>query len=381
MIKEKILVKKKILSILLVLLMLIPSANVFAVGNVDVSTSPEVVDELTTHVMTTGNDEDLNTVMSYDISIPADTKEIVYPINIPEKGILVSASAFPEEKDSLYLDQYIYSDIDCTEQIYYNSYDGKSEIPKAGTYYLKFKVSDYSDSKPTDFYQIGFASQLYSAENKTLENKQWACSGILDSKTPLLYKVVVAKTGSLTINIESEYSSYITLLDSKKKAISSEVYSYNGDKVCFAVSKGTYYIKATSISDIIRLKSTFSAITEKSGSTKAKAVKLTAGKTVSGCLTATNKKGTTDWYKITLTKSQKVEILFTGSVSSGKVKLEFFGGDLSGSVNRYIYDVDSDESFSVETWTSDKLPKGTYYIKVYKDEAISSGFYKLQLKK
>jgi hypothetical protein len=88
-----------------------------------------------------------------------------------------------------------------------------------------------------------------------------------------------------------------------------------------------------------------------------------------------------DWYKITLTKSQEVDITFTGSVSSGRISLEFYGGSIGGSVNESISSVDVDASFSPITLRSDKVPKGTYYIKITKDSTITSGFYNLKLGK
>lgn len=336
--------------------------------------------ELSTYVITTGSEADLDTAKSFYIGIPADTKEIILPLTIPQKGILICGTITPSEWTSTYLDLTIYADAACTEQITYSSYSNKAVIPKKGTYYFKFKISDYSDTQPTDGYEIGFFSQFYTGNDKVLKNNTWVCSGNIDTSKPIYYKITASKDGSLTIYADSEYSTKVTLLNSSKKAISEEVYSMN-DKVCFAVKKGTYYIKVAGSSEYTWVKSTFAGMNDYSGTTKAKAKKLAQGKMYPGYMSATDKKGTVDWYKITLTKSQKVDVTFTGSVSSGSIDLEFYGNGIGGSITKSISTVDTDKSFSATTWTSDTLPKGTYYIKVTKSTAKTSGFYKIRFDK
>jgi hypothetical protein len=372
--------KKKLICLLMILVMCLSSTAAYAAEiAVDLETG-EAVDELTTYTVKTGSDDELATTKIYNISIPADTKEVILPITFEEKGIFVSSAALSEEKDSVYLEEEIFKDAECINEIYYSSYDCIAEIPQGGTYYIKLSIDDYSGSAPTDFYSVGFASQFYSGQDRTLANKKWTCAGNIDTSKPIYYKVVVKETGSITVNTESDYSIDVTLLSSSKKALSEEVYNYDG-KVVFAVTKGTYYLKVESSSELYRIKYTFGKSTEYGGTSKTKAKKMTPGATYVGYLTATDKKGTAEWYKITLTKSQKVDITFTGSVSSGDIKLEFTGGNISGSITQTISYVDTDKSFSAETWSSDKLPKGTYYIKVYKADATTSGFYKLSLKK
>jgi len=371
--------KKKIFIIMMLCLICLPSYNAFAAANaVDLDTG-EAGDVLTTYVVTTGSEDELSTYKNYEISIPFDTKEIILPITFDQKGLFYSSANFLDKMQSVYLEEHIYADIECTNEINYSSYNYKAIIPESGTYYIKFLVKDYSDVVLADYKMI-FKSQFFTGNDKTLKNKEWVCTGNLDSEKPIYFEVVVPKAGSLTINTETEYSNKITLLNSSKKAISDEISNYKG-KVCFAVKEGTYYIKILAdSSDIMRIESTISTITDYSGSTKAKAKALKAGKTYTGYLSATDKKGTVDWYKITLTKSQKVEMVFTGS-ASGEIKLEFYGSNISGSITQYISSVDDDSSFSAETWSSSKLPKGTYYIKVSKEDTNTSGFYKLQLKK
>lgn len=375
--------KKKlflVLSIMLLGLISIPSVNALAAGEaVDVDTGT-AGDVLTTYVVTTGDDTDIAGAKNYVVNVPVDTKQVVLPITFEQKGIIFLSSDFAESVSSRYLDIDCYSDAECTKEVDVSFYSGKATIPEKGTYYIKFKVSDYTDTPPTDGYKINFSSRFVTGEDKTLSNGDWACSALSDYKTPVYFKISASKAGSITISTESEYSNNITLLNSSKKAISDEVYNYK-EKVCFAVEKGTYYIKVSSSSELLRIKYNLTAITDISGSSKTKSRKLTAGKTYTGYLSATNKKGATDWYKIALTKSQEVDISFKGSVSSGEIELEFYGNGISGSLTRRISTMDGDSSFKPELWTSSKLPKGTYYIKITKNTTNTSGYYKLQLKK
>ena len=376
--------KKKLLlflSVFMLLFLCIPSVKTFAQGYAEDLDTGESVDILETLLIPTGEETELQTFKTYRIYVPGVEKELVVPISIDQKGLLNFSSVISEEYSnaSSYFD--IYKDEACTTRVTYSTYGKTAAIPAKGTYYLKFSLYDRSDVEPEN-YLFSFQSNFISGEDRSLKDKAWAFTGNPDTSKPVYYKLTTTKPGSLTVNMDSEYSRYVTLLNGSKKAISDKTYYSSIDnKVCFAVAKGTYYLKVDSISDLYRIKYTFKAITDTSGTTKAKAKKLTAGKAVAGIVTATDKKGAVDWYKLTLTKSQEVNITFTGSVSSGKIGLEFYGGSISGSINEYINYVDDDASFSAKTWSSDKLPKGTYYIKITKDSTITSGFYNLKLNK
>jgi hypothetical protein len=379
--------KKKlslIFGILLMTLLLIPNAKVLAEGVAEDLNTGEAVEELTTIVVKTGEDKESEKKQVYSILVApeedSNRAEAVFPMTFNQKGILYCAAAYVDSNPaSTYGDLTIYSDEECTKSINYSTYSNTAIIPSKGTYYFKFTATDYNEEKPVDGYYFSFASRFIGGADRTLTNKTWTMAGNTDTSKPIYYKVTTAKTGSLTIDIESEYSTRITLLNSKKKAISDEAYVYTSDaKACFAVPKGTYYLKVSGSSDLYRIKSTFKAVTDSSGTTKAKAKKLTAGKAVNGLVTPGEKAGKVDWYKVSLSKSQTVDITFTGNVSSGEITLEFYGNGISGSITKYINSVNSDKSFSAQTYDSTKLPKGTYYIKVTKKTKNTSGAYTLK---
>ncbi|WMJ86687.1 PPC domain-containing protein [Anaerocolumna sp. MB42-C2] len=371
-----------VLGIFMLILLCIPSTRAFAAGYAEDLDSGTSVNELSTYVINTGSDAEFNKIKTYKVYVPGDTKEVILPITFDQKGLFICSAQLSEEYESVYGDFKIYADEACTSEIRYDSYNSEAKILKKGTYYLKFSVNDYASDTAPDSYIFAFASQFLNGTDRILKDKAWVCSGNTDTQKPIYYKLTVPKTGSITVNVESQYSSYVTLLSSSKKALSDKTYSsLANSNVCFAVNKGTYYLKVESSAELFRVKYTFKAISDGSGTSKAKAKKLTAGKSLAGIVTATDKTGKVDWYKVTLTKSQAVKITFTGSVSSGKIKLDFYGGGISGSITETLDTVDEDASFAAETLTSTKLPKGTYYIKITKGTKNTSGFYNIKLNK
>lgn len=273
-----------------------------------------------------------------------------------------------------------YYDEACTTTDLYSTYNQYAKIKEKGTYYLQLKVYDHGNNIPEDGYVFEVYFQFVSGADRELKDKTWsAATMVREYADGMYFKVSTSKAGTLTINLESDNSAYITLLNSNKKEISDKTYYYTKDgKLCFAVGKGTYYLKVNTYSSYFRIKSTFKAITDSSGASKAKAKALTKGKTYNGLVTATDKKGKVDWYKITLSKAQTVNIQFKGNVSSGKITLEFFGENIGGSITRTLYNLDDDRSFQATTYRSTKLPKGTYYIKVTKSTDTTSGNYTLK---
>jgi hypothetical protein len=352
------------------------------------------VDKMSTHVLTTGDDKDFKTFKAYYVSVPATSTnaigsyEYVAPIKLSKTGLLICAAQFDSETHPTATARFdIYTDAACTNYLSSYDYDGYTgyKVKKAGTYYVKFQVSDSTSDGVTPYY-FGFYSQLEDSSNRTLKNKQWIYSSYIDTSKDLYYKVSASKAGSITFNLKTEYSSYVTLFNSSKKAISEKVYvPATSGKAVFAVKKGTYYVKVKPSSDYVFVKSTFKAITDKSGSKKSKAKSLTVGgKAISASVLATDKKGASDWYKFTNKKTKKIMVTFTGSVSSGEIELEFFNakGESFGTVK--INSVDEDASFNPYSAsylsTSKTLPKGTYYIKVTKKSTKTSGTYSLKVK-
>lgn len=200
------------------------------------------------------------------------------------------------------------------------------------------------------------------------------------------FKIQVKKTGYLKIQGNGYYSDgsvssmYFKFLNSKKKVLndSEGCSSYNGYTSHFAVKKGTYYV-AVRGTGAYRLRYSFSAVSEKSGSKQKKAVKIKKGKTIKGLVLYGESNTKCDWYKIVLTKKQKLTFTFgaraTGYIrfqivpASKKVRLYNASGYLRDETNTYQ--------------TKDKLPKGTYYVKILKGASAGktdSGLYTIKWK-
>jgi hypothetical protein len=373
--------KKKIyqlLSILMVLSLLPPTPKIYALSNLlDLSTN-QSVNELNVSTNSSALGIESDAISTYAVSV--SPKENVFPIRFSQKGLLIYNYEYMNTNPiGTYGDFAIYSNIECTKQIQYSPYNGFAIIPTKGTYYLKFSVRNSQGEIPEDGFLFSLSFQFVDGGNRVLKNKIWSAVGIPRVGDEVYFKVTTAKAGSLSLNIESDSSVYITLLDSSKKEISEEVYDSSIDgKISFAVEKGTYYIKARTYTDYYRLRYTLKSVTKTSGTTKVKAKNLTKGKLYNGLFTATDKKGAVAWYKITLNKTQPIKITYKGSVSSGYITLKFFGNGIGGSITQKLNEVDENRSFSVKTYASPELPKGTYYIKVTKSTQKTSGAYYLR---
>ncbi|BCN32852.1 hypothetical protein [Anaeromicropila herbilytica] len=355
------------------------------------------VDKMNTAVLTTGSDQDFKNIKGYTVDVQPDltntlgiTKTVV-PIQISKKGILSIYYTLGNNATATY-DIELFSDAACTKTVYHiNKEDADNGkyvdfiVKKSGTYYVQFQVTDSTSDGITP-YQLGFLSQLYNGSDRTLKNKTWAISGNTDSSAYVYYKVTASKAGSITVNAESEYGNNVYLCNSSKKAISDRCYVSKSSayKAVFAVKKGTYYIKFQPSDTFYRVKSTFKAISDKSGSSMKKAKRLKLGaKAVNATVLASDKKGKADWYKFSTSKRKKVNVIIEGTASSGKIKVEFYLSN-GKKFNDYTELQGTDEvaSFSpyYGTYGVESLPKGTYYVKVTKTSTKTSGSYHIRIK-
>jgi hypothetical protein len=206
-------------------------------------------------------------------------------------------------------------------------------------------------------------------------------------------RIKVAKTGYLRVMMtplfgaDSGENYYVNLCTSGKKDLTKPEMMLSGNKYTtyFGVKKGTYYVKCSGSQDPVfkvNIKS-YAVKTSKCGSGKRNAVSLKRNKSVKGVLAASSRRS--DWYKITLKKSRRVQLsVFTRAGEGG-----FLGGIqvqvtrgrrryTSGTYNR----TSSSGSFVPDLYytSGKKLPKGTYYIRVSRagtDDDIGNGYYKL----
>jgi hypothetical protein len=257
-----------------------------------------------------------------------------------------------------------------------NSTNGRklSFLLDKGTYYIKTKgASSGASTIRYDLVEMG-SSKYTLKSGKTVEVR----NGSDKTYTYLKFKAPSNGYLKLTINTSSR-SAFITLCNSNKSPLSNDNWIYTestsgDDAMTYGLQKGkTYYIKVKSSYSYLKLKAVFKSVTEKSGSKKSKAVKLTSGKSVKGLIIAGS--STADWYKLTLSKSKTITVNVKGN-SNNKLKIVVFNSKGKAIASSSPHGSD----FSVTLKTSSKQAKGTYYIRVERYDKYSSGNYTLSYK-
>ena len=240
-----------------------------------------------------------------------------------------------------------------------------AEVPSAGTYYLALEPTNAVGT-------IVVGGTLINGADRTLTNNTWSAVGVEKAQTRY-FKVRATSAGYITVQANN-LSGNVTLMNSsKKKALSNAVYvSDYSPKVTFGVKKGTYYIKAknnTNPDGIYQIKYTNKRIKEKSGKKKSRAVLLKKKRTKKGTIVAGEKR--TDWYKFRVTKRKTVRITMKGATNDELKVAVYKGGRNIGRGTLY------ESRGGVKLKSLGKLSKGTYYIKVYRGNKKSSGWYSL----
>lgn len=339
-----------------------------------------------------GNEKELTQSYSYNNNTKLDVSDsecgLVIPVKISTPGTLKVKLNYTRLDKSLEAD--LYTDSACTNRVsgffvYGTQGDVMKEdyvsLTKAGTYYLKVNSTYFSWSTEAFTNSFNLTVSEYTMSDKTIKSGQ-TINYYRQTSDKYWFKYKAAKTGSLTVKLNATYGSYITLNNSKKKAISDEEWvssGYHNNQWTFAVKKGTtYYISVSSISDNeingITVKNT--AIKEKSGSSRKKAVTLKAKKTVKGTVLYGSK--TSDWYKIKVNKKKKVTFTLNGNVSGG---IKFIVYNSKGKkIDTYNY-IGNKALLSLTYGTSyGKANAGTYYIRMVRKDKKSSGTYSLKWK-
>ncbi|MCI8488988.1 MAG: hypothetical protein HFJ04_01825 [Lachnospiraceae bacterium] len=177
------------------------------------------------------------------------------------------------------------------------------------------------------------------------------------------------------------YNDTMTRLLSSKSIFYNTAYSGNKywGRFFFGMQKGkTYYIRVKA-ENKVKFTREFKKVTDKSGSSRKTAKKLNKNKTRTGLIRAGDSK--VDWYKIELSKKQKIRIFYTAR-TSGSFRISFYTNKKI-IARRNIYNTVDEQKLTLVQYTDSKtkkvgLEKGVYYIKVERANALSSGYYKLK---
>ena len=198
------------------------------------------------------------------------------------------------------------------------------------------------------------------------------------------HKFTVSKPGYLTvygysysIYSNNKYSLSVQLYNSRKKPLeqyktSLNEYSKPAYKTFYAVKKGTYYLGVKDKN--YKLKYSFTPVTDRSGASQAKAATVNRNKKGAGLLVAGEKGTKTDWFKIHLSKKQKVTFTFT-TRANDYLRLQIVPANPRMVIwGSSLYAKNTTEKVT----TKDAFPAGTYYIKISRmltSDADTSGYY------
>ena len=339
-------------------------------------------------IMTTGTEPSFNDqvgVVTYGAGGGCNAVNGAYggvsrKITVPAKGTVnmaVNGTCSIGSGDIYY---GVFMDQNMTQPVNDSSYNvisagsGKAEgdafsVPAGGTYY----VGVYSDISSGQDYTVVSLAAYASGADRTLSGGQWSAVGQKEEQTNL-FRFKASSTGYIrvdTTDVDDDSSVSVTLLSSRK-ALSSTADS--ASKPVYGVKKGvTYYIRARagySRGGGYRLKVTNHKISEKSGSSRSKAVNIKRDSTVKGTVIAGESRS--DWYKFKLSGKKSVSLTVKGATND-RLKIEVYSGRKKVKTSTFY---SSTESLTLRS--AGKWKKGTYHIKVYRGNSRSSGWYSLK---
>ena len=213
---------------------------------------------------------------------------------------------------------------------------------------------------------------------------------LVDSKA--LYKIKPSKTGYIVVSAaefgRSTTAGYITLLNSKKKAISDKLTYNDSNKakyVAFGVKKGvTYYLQATGFQGVadenycygIQYKNYAAALRANTSKKKSTTLKRKA-KYITAAMPATGTSGS-QWYKFKVTKKRATRISIDATyIKSGKTTVTVYCGKKKVGKSVTLKNGKVITLFITNKGKKGVAKKGTYYLKVTKS-AKANGRYRIR---
>lgn len=226
-------------------------------------------------------------------------------------------------------------------------------------------------------------------KNKSITIAEADSHGVSGKYTWLKYKA--KSDGYLTVkmsNPESAVSNakgYIALYNGTKTTpLSSKSIFYNteyGDRaywyqISFGLKKGQEYSIRVMGENAVKLSRTFTKVTDKSGESKTKAAGLSKNKARKGLIPAGI--GSADWYKIQITKRQKLRLYYNVKTRGCFKMSVYFGKQMIMSRNIRNTEQQRKITIYLKNSSSAGMVLGTYYIKIERADSSSSGFYKIK---
>ncbi len=350
----------------------------------EITAKGDVYGQIPMNKIVTGSEKnfDYGELVYYNISDYRLGKDYYYGYSQPvtlNKGTLQLAVLAREGSERVYYG--LYRDAGLTQAVdsYYwadsnNKTDKMFKVPAKGTYYLGVYSTVYSsipEGSVAGGARVGAA--FYDGSDRALGIGKQIAVGQKDAQSNC-FKFKAAQNGVIKAYGSTNATGYsVALYNSKKKALSGWTpLRYNPT---YGVKKGqTYYIRVKSSRNsygYYNFKITNPAVKEKSGKNKAKAVTVKKGKTVKGTILAGN--GQADWYKFKKTNKKTTKITIKGQ-TNGTFRVRLYRGGKQVSAKTFNYRYGGYE-FRLYNY-----PKGTYYVKVERANAKSSGYYALAWK-
>ena len=307
------------------------------------------------------------------VSLPKGTIELAVSNN-QQSGCSVEFGVYTDAQMNNRISSYGYSTQGDTRSIICN-------IPKDGSYYIGVKPSTSIPER--QYYAVALIACSYSGQDRAIKNKERLVIGQKDGGTVNYVKYKATQTGYLKTSTDTSSKMVkITLCDKSKKSLSGE--SLASEEPTYGVKKGkTYWIKLknpwSSSAGYYTFTLNNGKVKEsKAGKSQKKAVTIKKNKNIKGWIEAGKKEGKqADWYKFNLTGKKSVKIYMKGGTND-KINVTVY--EKIGSRTRKIGTRTVNNNFNNIIPSRGKWSKGTYWIKISRGTAKSSGYYTLKWK-
>lgn len=335
------------------------------------------------HVLSNGSQEDISCEKTYHFE--SDGKQLIQ-LDIPQNGA-VKIRLAAENKG--FVIAKVYTDSEASGFLRYLKADCKSDLWNTGSMMEYFTKGTYYLRFPENTYTAGIIE--YPSQNISIKSGV-SLAGYCDYEHSNSYTFKAPGNGYVMIGktqMEKTPGTMTAVLcNSKGKAMTEKsIFAVEqGYNASYAVKKGnTYKIKigALNVNDIqyYRLYLKYTAVNEKSGSTKKKAVEVKFGNRVSGTIFAEDSSSKADWYKIQNVTKQQLILSYSGNITSGSLIFDVY--DAKGKKLDRLSIIsnieESEETFLHNSKGGEEMPKGTYYVKVTKSGKTSTGIYSFSL--
>lgn len=375
--------KFRILIAVLTITALFFSMSAFAYADMQAPVTPTVEKSGYEAPVTMSYSYDQNAVLE------SSSRGLVIPITVSKAGVIQTEINVTRLDKSLVGE--VFTDEACTNRIsgYYvyltageTTDTSYAKVSNAGTYYLKISSSTYDDAAFVNSFDLSVC-QWTSGDITVTSGKKVRLYNYYP-KDYRDFKFKATKTGKITVSHNSNYGFHAQILSSKKKVLSEKQWCSKGvnrEKCQFAVKKGvTYYVRiypndSGSVYHEVTVKQT--AISEKSGAKKSKAVLLKAKAKAKGTIIPGSSQA--DWYKLKLTKKKTLTVTLDGEASTD-LNLTVYTSAGKKIGTQTLYGKNTLVATVTNSTTYGKANKGTYYIKISRKGTKDSGIYTLSWK-